>query len=263
MFDQKSLCMKKLRRSDRLQKRLGAARIPCSSCKKECFSELLGTYTLVLIGPASVIVSTFVPSLAGMEALALIALAFGATVAFMIYFLGRYSGALINPAVTIAVAAAKLLKKDLLIPYLVFQILGGILAGLTLRFFFLSIDTTSLGSTKLASGISPALGIIIEGIGTFILASSALIASTRIKSSKNQGLFVGITLFILIIFIGPLTGAGLNPARSLGPSLASGYISNLYVYLIGPIIGALLAGLLFRAMRNNGERKQRNIVCLC
>ena len=139
----------------------------------------------------------------------------------------------------------------------------GVLAGLTLRFFFLSIDTTSLGSTRLAGGISPVLGIIIEALGTFILASSALIASTRIKGSKKQGLFVGITLFLLIIFIGPLTGAGLNPARSLGPSIASGYIENLYVYFIGPIIGALLAGLLFRAMRNSGERKERNIVCLC
>jgi glycerol uptake facilitator-like aquaporin len=133
-----------------------------------------------------------------------------------------------------------------------------------LHFFFVSIDTTSLGSTRLASGISPTVGIIIGAIGTFILASSALIASTRIKGSRNQGLFVGVALFLLIIFKGPLTGAGLNPARSLGPSLPSGYIENLYVYLIGPIVGALFACVLFRMTRNIGERKrQRNFVCMC
>jgi MIP family channel proteins len=215
---------------------------------------------LVLIGPASVILLSLI-SLSGLGALASIALAFGGTVALMILALGRYSGSVINPAVLIAVASAKLLKKELIVPYLVFQIAGGILAGLTLRFLFLSsINSTQLGSTKLATGISPILGIAFEAIGTFVLASSALIASTRIKKTKYQALLVGSTLSILILFLGPLTGAGFNPARSLGPSFASGYFTNLEVYIIGPVIGALFAGLLFRMVRNYGKR---NLVCLC
>lgn len=233
---------------------------PCSNCKKECLSELVGTYALVVIGPTAVILLSLI-SISKFDALALIALTFGGTVSLIILALGKHSGSVINPALTLAVASARLLKRDLIIPYLVFQTLGGILAGLTLRFLFLSsVSTTYLGSTALASGISPVLGILFEFIGTFILASSALVASTRIKNPKYQALLVGFTLFVLILIIGPLTGAGFNPARSLGPSLASGYFSNFYVYLIGPVMGALTAGLLFRVVRDYGKR---NSVCLC
>ena len=232
---------------------------PCSSCRKECLSEFVGTYLLVLIGPASVIFLSIV-SLSGYEALALIALAFGGTVAVMIHVFGKHSGSVINPAITLGVASANLLKRNLIVPYLFFQTTGGILAGLTLRFVFASaLDPTDLGSTKLATGINPYLGIAFESIGTFILTSSALVASTRITKAKYQALLVGTTLSILILFIGPLTGAGFNPARSLGPSLASGYLTNLYVYFIGPVVGALLAGLIFRAIRDH----DRNSVCLC
>lgn len=235
--------------------------IPCSNCKKECLSELIGTYLLVLIGPASVILLSIV-SLSGFEALALIALTFGGTVALIILFFGKHSGSVINPALTLAVASAKLLKRNLIVPYLFFQLVGGILAGFTLRFVFLSsLNATDLGSTKLASGINPILGVTFEAIGTFILASSALIASTRLKKTHHQALFVGTTLFFLILFIGPLTGAGFNPSRSLGPSLASGYFTNLDIYFIGPIIGALIAGLAFRLITENHGK--RNLVCMC
>jgi glycerol uptake facilitator-like aquaporin len=113
-------------------------------------------------------------------------------------------------------------------------------------------DLTSLGSTKLATGIDPALGIALEALGTFALALSALIAATRLKKSQHQALFVGGTLAILILLIGPSTGASFNPARSLGPALAAGYLSNLSVYFVGPIAGALLAGLIFRARFEQG-----------
>lgn len=231
-------------------------------------SELLGTYVLVLVGPAAVVIFSSIPSLLGLESLLLIAVAFGGTVALLIFLLGKHSGAAINPAITVAVASGRLLKKDLFLPYLFFQLVGGVLAGLTLREFFLSFNSgASLGSTKLSNGIDPALGITIEAIGTFVLASSALIASTRIKGVRNQGIFVGTTLFALIMFIGPLTGASFNPARSLGPSLASGYLTNLYVYFIGPILGALVAGLVFRVIQDGSssrrKRKQGNSVCLC
>jgi glycerol uptake facilitator-like aquaporin len=174
---------------------------------------------------------------------------FGGTVALVILGLGRYSGSIINPAITLATASARLLRRELVALYLLFQVIGGILAGFTLKLLFLSSgDGTSLGSTKLAVGISPILGIALEAAGTFFLASSALVATTRIRKTTNQALLVGGTLSVLIVFIGPFTGAGFNPARSLGPSLASGYLSNIYVYLVGPIMGAILAGLLFRLM---------------
>jgi glycerol uptake facilitator len=223
--------------------------------KKRLFSEFVGTYILVLVGPSSVIVtSLFVHSpfiIPGIERLLLVALTFGGTVSALILILGKYSGAIINPAITIALASARVLKKEMLIPYLIFQIFGGIVAGLTLLILFGSIDTaTSLGSTKLGGGISPITGIVLEAVGTSILSFSVLVASTRMKVARNQALFVGATLFALIAFIGPFTGAGFNPARSLGPSLASGYLNNLYVYFVGPILGGLFAGILFRGLQS-------------
>ncbi len=113
---------------------------PCSSCRTECLSELLGTYLLVFIGPASVVLSTLFLGFQTLGALAFVALSFGGTVAILIFLLGKYSGAYINPALTAAAETAGLLKKGLLLPFLLFQMLGGLLAGLSLRFVFGPID---------------------------------------------------------------------------------------------------------------------------
>jgi glycerol uptake facilitator-like aquaporin len=189
----------------------------------------------------------------GTIALCIVALAFGGIVAVVIEFLGTYSGAIINPALTLTSFSARLISGRLGVLYIVSQFIGGIVAGLTLRSIFGSVtDLTGLGSTKLAAGVGPVLGIALEALGTFALASSAIVASTRIKERQRQALFVGGTLTILILVIGPFTGAGFNPARSLGPALASGYLSNLSVYFIGPIAGALLAGLIFRVLPTSG-----------
>lgn len=228
----------------------GAVNFPCSDCKTECFSELFGTYLLVLLGPASIILSELRLGSQSLQGLVFVSFTFAGMVAILILLLGKYSGAIINPALTAAVETAGFLKKGLFLPLLLFQTLGGLLAGLTLQFALGPIDPgTCLGSTKLAVGLSPIMGVLLEARGTFALASSALIASTKIKTRRNQAILVGTTLFVLILLIGPFTGAGFNPARSLGPSLASGYLDNLYVYLAGPIIGGSAAGLLFRGVR--------------
>lgn len=115
-------------------------------------SELIGTYVLVLAGPGAVILLSLV-SFSGIVTLSLVALVFGGTVALMILVFGRHSGSLINPAVTLAIASARLLKRELIVPYLSFQIAGGTLAGLTLRELFFSTVNSGidLGSAKLAT----------------------------------------------------------------------------------------------------------------
>jgi glycerol uptake facilitator-like aquaporin len=236
---------------------------PCAHCKKECLSELLGTYLLVVLGPSSIIISSLF-TLGKIESLLFIAASFGTTVGLVILLLGEYSGAVINPAITVGATFAKILHSKYFIPYLFFQITGGLLAGLTLRIIFGSFASSiDLGSTKLGIGVNPILGIILEVLGTFVLTTSALIASSHIKGAKWQALLVGSTLFLLILLIGPLTGAGFNPARSIGPALASGYLGNLYVYFVGPIIGAVLAGLIYRVVRNHGFKSKTSLVCLC
>ena len=225
-------------------------KFPCSDCKTECFSELLGTYLLVLIGPTSIILTALYLGTKATQTLIIVSLTFGATVAILILLLGKYSGAIINPALTAAVETAGLLRRGLFLPLLISQTLGGLLAGFTLRFVLGPVDPgTRLGSTTLAVGLSPIMGVLLEAIGTFTMATSALIVSTKIKTRRNQAILVGATLFILILLIGPFTGAGFNPARSLGPALASGNPDNLYVYLAGTMMGASTAGLLFRRVR--------------
>jgi glycerol uptake facilitator-like aquaporin len=171
--------------------------VPCSSCKKQCVSELLGTYALVFLGPGSVVIASLIPNFTGFWATVFIGSVFGGTVGTMIFFLGKHSGAVINPAVTFGVTLARILHSRYFIPYLFFQVVGGLLAGLTLKILFSSVGSTNvrLGSTALSPGINPVLGFTLEVIGTFVLTTSALLASTRLHKAWQQGLLVGLTLF--------------------------------------------------------------------
>jgi len=209
-------------------------------------SELAGTYLLVVIGPGTIVLLPML-SISGAEAHALAAMSFGGTVALVILFFGEFSGAVINPVLTLAALLARQLSTRLVVPFLTFQFVGGILGGYTIKLVLGSLtDATNLGSTKLAVGVTPVMGILLESAGTFFLACAALVASARIRETSRQAALVGGTLAVLILLIGPFTGAGFNPARSLGPALASGYFPDLYVYFVGPLVGALTAGLAFR-----------------
>jgi len=207
-----------------------------------------------------VIIST---SIQGLESLVFVAGIFGGTVTLAIMLLGRYSGAHINPAVTLAHAITNRTPNQLILPYLSFQALGAIVAALTLRIFFLNrtIFPADLGSTELARGVNPLYGIEIEAVGTFLLCSSALSATLYVRKPVMQAALVGGTLFLLILAFGPLTGASFNPARSMGPALWSWHWGGEYVYLLGPLFGAVLAALLFREIDH--EAKSKDSACSC
>lgn len=234
---------------------MSTSQVHLPTLQKECLSEALGTYLLVFFGPASVIVAS-ASSLTVFQAQEAIAVVFGATVAVVITLLGGISGAQINPAVTVAIGAARRLPKGRFAPYILSQVTGAMLAGLSLRLAFENAGAaTSLGSTKLASSVSPLEGTILEIAGTFVLALSALTAGSFLRTNLSQGILVGATLFVLITLIGPLTGASLNPARSLGPSLFSGYFDDQLIYYLGPILGGLTAGLIFtKISKSKGAR---------
>ena len=228
---------------------------------------MLGTYLLVFFGPGSVVVAS-VLAIAPDESLVLVAAVFGGTVGFVIVALGRFSGAHINPAITIGGTVAGLFKRELFLPYLLFQMVGGFLAGLSLRLAFGTLATaTNLGSTELAAGVSPIEGVVLEAVGTFVLASSALVAASSVKDPRKQAVLVGGTLFVLILFVGPLTGASFNPARSFGPSLFSGHLGGQLVYYVGPVLGATCAGLIFGVLRESSREgnasKNPGLVCVC
>ncbi len=229
--------------------------LPRLTRKNEYLAELLGTYLLVFVGPGSVIVASFL-DWPPHEALAFVAAVFGGTVAIAILLFGRLSGAHINPAVTVASVAAGQFKRDFFLPYVVFQMAGGLLAGLSLRLAFGTTGLgTDFGSTRLAIGISPEQGLALEILGTFLLAMSALVAGSYVSNAVGRAIVVGATLFLLILLIGPFTGASFNPARSLGPSIFSGYLTNQAIYYIGPLAGGAIAGMTFGMMRKKSNGK--------
>jgi glycerol uptake facilitator-like aquaporin len=172
--------------------------------------------------------------------------------------LGRFSGAHINPAISLAFSFAGTFRRRLFLPYVASQLTGGLLAGLSLKVVFGSIASSAdLGSTKLAAGITPVEGIALEAVGTFLLSLTVLLVAHSVRNSVEQAILVGTTLFILISIFAPLTGASFNPARSLGPSLFSGYFANQAVYWVGPLLGAACAGLIFRALEKTRGRYER------
>jgi len=169
--------------------------------------------------------------------------------------------------VTVAHAASGKINRSRLVPYLSFQIVGGLFAGLTLRLILGSTaSTVSLGSTKLASSINPTTGTIVETVGTLALVFVILFTTDNVTGRKRQGLIVGTALFILITLIGPLTGASFNPARSLGPAIASGYLADQLVYWVGPLSGGLTGAALFNLVQRNqrgGGQGDKDSLCLC
>jgi MIP family channel proteins len=202
---------------------------------------------LVLVGPGTVAAVSLAQGIAPFEAFLIIGLAFGAIVTLVILLLGKFSGAHIDPAITLAHTIAGKTEPGMLLPYVSFQALGALLGGFTLRLVSSPFGSPAdLGATKLASGVSVPAGILLETAGTFVLAMSGFLASSRIHKKPGEAALIGATLFFIIQVLGPLTGASLNPARSLGPAVASGYLMNLYVYWIGPLAGGLIAGLVFR-----------------
>lgn len=180
----------------------------------------------------------------------LVALGFGLTVGLLGIALGKVSGAHVNPAVSLASVLAGRLRTGLTVPFAFFQLLGALTAGAILRIVFPLLSASSfLGSTLLASSVTPTVGVLLELIGTFLLSSVVLNISSSRFGSRGQAALVGITLFLLILVLGPLTGASFNPARSLGPALASSYFENVGVFIVGPLAGGAAAGVLTRMRR--------------
>src|SRR2546430_12280021 len=133
------------------------------------------------------------------------------------------------------------------VPYISFQVLGGLLGAFTVKLIFSQFGSPAdLGTTKLAGGVSLPVGTLLEATGTFVLAMSGFVASLRIHKKPGEAALIGSTLFVTILALGPLTNVSLNPVRSLGPALASGYLTNLYVYWLRPVTAGVNSGLALR-----------------
>jgi aquaporin NIP len=210
---------------------------------RKYLAELIGTYALVFCGTGAIIINE---QSAGVITHMGTSITFGLIVMSMIYTFGDISGAHINPAVSIAFTISGRFPVKNLPFYLLSQITGAILASLTLKGLF--PDNLLLGTT-LPSG-SQWQSLVLEFILTFFLMLVIINVST---GSKEQGMFAGLAIGSVVgleaMFAGPICGASMNPARSLGPAIVSGQFSSLWIYLLAPIAGAMTAVPVFNLLK--------------
>jgi aquaporin Z len=205
-------------------------------------AELIGTFGLVYVGGASIMATsahTESPLLA-------VAVAHGLILSIMVTATMRISGHL-NPAVTLGFLAARRIEPLMAMLYIVAQLLGALLAAYALKALFPHdvATATRLGGQSLAIDVTFAQGIFAEAIATFFLVFAVFGTAVDPHAPKVGGFAIGLTVAADILAIGPLTGASMNPARSLGPAVVSGQYEAQGVYWIGPILGGLAAALLY------------------
>ena len=203
---------------------------------KASISELIGTFALIFIGAGAAAI--------GGE-LIVIALAHGMVIIGLAYAYGHHSGTHINPAVTFGLLIAGEIKTKTAINYWIMQFAGGILGAAALS-FVLGGSTSGLGATQFdttATSVSQAL--VLELILTFLLVNTIMNTAVSGKAGNLAGLAIGSTLIFCILMGGPITGASLNPARTLGPALLTGNLDQLWVYIVGPLAGAAIASIFY------------------
>jgi len=174
-----------------------------------------------------------------------VAITFGLVVTAMIYAFGKVSGAHINPAVTLAFWLNKSFDQSLVLPYVLSQLSGAVAASVVLRLLF--PEAITLGET-LPSG-SNLQSFILEMILSFILMLVIFQTAAGSKETALAGLIIGFVVLFEAMFAGPICGASMNPARSLGPAIVSGNIQSLWVYLIATTMGMSLAVPIYRILR--------------
>ncbi len=209
---------------------------------QRAFAEFVGTFALVFIGVGSIVAT-------GGHDLTAIALAHGLAIGVMASAVGHISGGHFNPAVTLGFLVTRRIDARLAAAYWFAQITAAILGALLIQGFLpeRGVDAVDLGTPQLGSGISAGQGLGIEVVLTFFLVwvIFATAADPRGAFRSVAGLAIGFTITLDIYMGGPFTGAAMNPARALGPQLVQGVWSDAWVWYLGPVIGAVLAALVY------------------
>ncbi len=212
---------------------------------KKYIAEAIGTFALVFCGTAAIVINEFTGGLITHPG---IAMTFGLIVMVMIYAFGDISGAHINPAVTIAFAYAKKFPWKEVPKYIVAQLLGAFMASFLLLFLFPANEL--LGTTL--PQIDSLRVFIIEILLAFFLMVVIINVSTGSKEIGTiAGIAIGGVVLLEAMFAGPITGASMNPARSIAPAVVTGHINELWIYIAGPIIGCILAVISCKWVKND------------
>lgn len=204
-------------------------------------AEFIGTFALVFIGSGAIIRVQMTGGSLGE-----VALAHGLILSVMVTALMRISGHF-NPAVTITFMVVRRIEPIMGIVYMIAQFTAAIIAAYALKALLpaSAVEATRVGGQMIASSVSFGEAIVIELIATFFLVWVIFGTAVDPDSPRVGGFAIGLTVAADILAFGPFTGASMNPARSLGPAVASGVFEAQAVFWIGPIIGAVIAGVLY------------------
>ncbi|MGV3663149.1 MAG: aquaporin [Prosthecobacter sp.] len=214
---------------------------------KKLLAEVLGSFTLVFAGTGAIVINS---ASDGVITHAGIAITFGLVVLAMIHTFGDVSGAHLNPAVTLAFAAAGRFSWGAVPGYAGAQVVGAVSASLLLHLLFPQ-DPAVLGATLPAG--SAMQSFVLELVLTAILMLTILSVSTGAREKGvTAGIAIGGVIALEAMFAGPISGASMNPVRSLAPALVAGHFNHLWIYLAAPVLGALIAVPLCIGVREAG-----------
>ena len=217
-------------------------------------AEFIGTFSFVFIGAGT---ASVIGDGVGLPGMAAIALAHGLAIMAFAFAYGSVSGGHMNPAVTVGVLAAGAMNPIDAIGYVASQLVGGIAGALLLRTLLGGV-ATGLGTPELAHDlalggvsltITPVAGFVIEAVLAFFLVTVVLSTAVAGRAGNLAPLAIGMTLTFNILMGGALTGAAFNPARALGPMVATGKFDDAWLYVAAPIVGAVIAAILHTGLR--------------
>jgi MIP family channel proteins len=208
---------------------------------RKLIAEFIGTFALIFMGAGSIIVFG-----GGQADIVAIALAHGLAIALLVSALGHISGGLFNPALTIGLWATRRLDSVTTVAYIVAQLVGAVVGAFALKMFPEALgEAAHWGTPLLGSETSFTQGAVIEVILTFFLMLAVFGTALDPRGPSIGGFGIGLVITMDILAAGPLTGAAMNPARTFGPALVNNIWDDHLVYWIGPIIGAVLAALVY------------------
>jgi aquaporin Z len=216
--------------------------------------EFLGTFILVTVAAGAGVINHYAGGNQVSRTAAVIAP--GAAVMAMIYAWGPLSGLHINPAVTFGFTARGVFPRKWLVPYWVVQLGGAICAGLFLQVMF--GDVAAGGTYPISRPGGEWRSLVMETVLTAILVSIIINTATGHRSiGHNAAIAVGATVALLGLFASPVSGASMNPARSLGPDIAASDYTGWWVYIVGPMIGATIAVVIIGLVRGVPNKEER------
>ncbi len=218
---------------------------------KKCVAEAIGTFMLCFIGAGAIVADALYAGIG----LVAIALAHGLALSIAVSATMNVSGGHINPAVTLVMLATGRIGAGPAVAYIVSQIAGAVVAGVAVMVIFNAVPdgaeaiaATGLGTPAPGAGVSAGTALLTEVFLTFLLVFAIFGTAVDPRAPKIGGFGIGLAIAANILMGGPISGASMNPARTLGPALVGGVWNAHWVYWVGPIVGAMLAGFIYQYM---------------